>query len=135
MVAKSKPETQKAEISYPEAPASWNCRFTDANGFECMLTIRGETGLELLEKAGVATSYLLENGCTPYVYSRASFRPVEAKSTDESPNDNGNHGGNGHNGNASQTWCPIHHVEMRRWDKNGRSWYSHKVDSGWCSGK
>jgi hypothetical protein len=24
---------------------------------------------------------------------------------------------------------------MKRWDKNGRVWYSHKVDGKWCSGK
>ena len=25
--------------------------------------------------------------------------------------------------------------EMKRWDKDGRVWYSHKADGEWCNGK
>jgi hypothetical protein len=37
--------------------------------------------------------------------------------------------------NDDPAWCPIHQCEMRRWDKNGRVWYSHKADGKWCCGK
>jgi hypothetical protein len=29
-------------------------------------------------------------------------------------------------------WCPLHNVEFRRFEKNGRFWYSHKDGDGWC---
>jgi hypothetical protein len=32
-------------------------------------------------------------------------------------------------------WCPIHNVQMRQTAKEGRSWYSHKTDQGWCEGR
>lgn len=50
---------------FPEASASWNTRYVDSNGFECQITLRGEIGSELLEKAASAISYLFKNGCIP----------------------------------------------------------------------
>jgi len=32
-------------------------------------------------------------------------------------------------------WCPIHKVKMKRGEKNGRVWYSHKTKDGWCRGQ
>lgn len=43
-------------------------------------------------------------------------------------------GGSDGNGN-DQGWCPIHNVEMKRWEKDGRVWFSHKVGDQWCTGK
>jgi len=31
--------------------------------------------------------------------------------------------------------CPIHDVEMKKWEKDNKVWYSHKVDGGWCTRK
>jgi hypothetical protein len=31
--------------------------------------------------------------------------------------------------------CPVHQVPMRQTTKDGRSWYSHRTDQGWCKGK
>ena len=135
--------SKTSELSFDEAPASWNTRYIDPNGFECQITLRGETGSELLEKAASAIAYLLKNGCTPYVY-RPNARPTsEAKSTPAkshvTPETNGTNGTDGTYGTnsryANPAWCPIHQCEMKRWDKNGRVWYSHKVDGQWCSGK
>ena len=115
---------------FPEAPASWNTRYVDPNGFECQITLRGETGSQLLEKVASAINYLLENGCIPYTY-RVSQHQSDVNNSKEFGN-----GTNGSNGSsANPAWCPIHQCEMRRWDKNGRVWYSHKVDGKWCSGK
>jgi ribonucleotide reductase alpha subunit len=114
---------------FPEAPASWNTRYVDPNGFECQITLRGDSGSELLEKATNAINYLLKNGCTPYTYYRNGSRQVETK-PDESKKDEVKS-----NGKDNPAWCSIHQCEMKRWDKNGRVWYSHKVDGEWCSGK
>lgn len=114
---------------FPEAPASWNTRYIDQNGFECQITLRGENGTELLEKAGKAIIYLLSNACTPFTYNRNGSHQVESKVTESKKDET-------HiNGKDNPAWCPIHQCEMKRWDKNGRVWYSHKVDDKWCTGK
>jgi hypothetical protein len=112
---------------FPEAPTSWNTRYIDPNGFECQLTIRAENGTELLEKAGKAIAYLLSNACTPYTYYRNASRQMESK-PEENKKD-------AEKSNDNPAWCPIHQCEMKRWDKDGRVWYSHKVDREWCNGK
>ncbi len=129
MVTHQKTETQSTGINFSEAPASFNVRFTDANGFESMLTIRGQTGMEVLEKSIAATNFLLESGCKPFVNSRIGYRPTEIKPEGENGS---NHDGNGNNNPA---WCAIHHLEMKRYEKGERNWYSHKTADGWCQGK
>jgi hypothetical protein len=114
---------------FPEAPASWNTRYVDPNGFECQITLRGESGSELLDKATVAINYLLKNGCYPYTYYRNSSRQMESKPEESKVEEAKS------NSNENPAWCPIHQCEMKRWDKNGRVWYSHKVDGKWCNGK
>ena len=37
--------------------------------------------------------------------------------------------------NDNPAWCPIHECEMKKWSKNGKVWYSHKTEEGWCTGK
>ena len=111
-----------------EAPASWNTRYVSPEGFECQLTLRAESGSELLEKVNSAIVYLLNNDCVPYTYNRGGYRtPANNKST------------NGNNADKDQpddpAWCPIHQCQMKRWEKDGRVWYSHKVDDDWCKGK
>ena len=128
-----------SELSFDEAPASWNTKYVDPNGFECQITLRGESGSELLEKANNAIAYLLQNGCTPYVYTRYGSRPAETKPDDPKngkDQGNGTNGTNGSNGtNSNLSWCPIHQCEMKRWERDGRVWYSHKADGEWCKGK
>lgn len=118
------------EFLFSEAPASWNTRYVDPNGFECQLTLRADIGQELLEKVSGAIAYLLKNDCQPYHYKV------------------GYQGNNKHNQNSivkeqgsskqsedDASWCPIHECHMRRWEKDGRAWYSHKVNGEWCSGE
>jgi hypothetical protein len=31
-------------------------------------------------------------------------------------------------------WCAVHQVQMKRTTKDGRSWWSHKTQDGWCKG-
>ena len=105
------------EVLVTESPASWNTLYLTQDGFRCQLTLRGETGQEVLDKAQSALAHLAEKGCQPQGYNGHSSR-------------------NGSNGNgAGSRLCPIHQTAMRRWEKDGKVWYSHKVDGQWCKGK
>ncbi len=128
--------TLKSNTAVTEAPASWNTKYQSPEGFICQITLRADSGKELLEKAQAAITHLLQTGCMPC--DNFTFRPKS----------NGNGNGhtpqtetsttpaNGGNGNGSTHVCSVHNVEMRRFEKEGRIWYSHKTDEGgWCSGK
>jgi len=102
----------KPEVLFTEAPASWNTRYVTPEGFVCQITLRADSGKDLLERADVAMSFLLNHGYVPC-------------------DNNNNH----HRGTGSK-WCPIHQCEMKRREKDGKTWYSHKTDEGgWCRGK
>jgi hypothetical protein len=116
-------------FGYIEATSTWSTRYIDPSGFECLLSIQAETGSEALKKAESAISHLLEAECAP-LHKNAP---------------NGNHKENGNNskgtvlvktgGNGKNPICPIHDIEMQKWSKNGRIWYSHRWEDGWCQGK
>jgi hypothetical protein len=116
----TKPNTTESENGFSEAPASWNTRYFHPCGFECQITLRGDNGTELLEKVDKAIQFLLQNDCQPYSSSRNGYSKPKA-----SPNGK----------NENDSWCPIHECEMKRWERDGRVWYSRKVDGGWCKGK
>ena len=118
--------TQPQELLFNEAPASWNTRYINPEGFECQFTLRAETGQELLERVNGAISHLLKTGCQPY-----SYRGGYPKNNNSKPSN-----GNGKQQTDNPAWCPIHQCEMKHWERDGRSWYSHKTsDGGWCKGK
>ncbi len=100
----------KPESSFLEAPASWNTRYITPAGFVCQITLRGENGKDLLERAAVALAYLTEHQYLPDI----GFRK---------------------NGNGDSKQCEIHHAEMKKRQRDGKIWYSHKTDDGWCYGK
>jgi hypothetical protein len=124
--------------TYLEAPASWNTKYLSPEGFVCQITLRSDTGRELLDKAQVAITHLIETGCTPC--EALTFRPKSngnGNGNGHTPQaDSGTTPANGNNGNGSGHVCPVHNVEMRRFEKEGKIWYSHKTDDGaWCNGK
>ena len=123
--------SRNGETLFSEAPASWNTRYVDPNGFECQLTLRAETGHELLERVNGAIAYLLNNDCVPYTYNRGGYK---SKKGNSKPNQSPAQNTSG-NGQSNAAWCPIHDCEMKHWEKDGRAWYSHKVDGDWCNGK
>jgi len=102
---------QSTNVSKPdticsEAAASWNTSYVTQDGFVCRITLRGDTGKDLLDKASVALSYLLEHG----------YQPERSQRKDTK-------------------LCPIHQAEMKKFEKNGKAWFSHKMDDGsWCNG-
>ena len=107
----------KPEPVFTEAPASWNTRYITPDGFTCQITIRGENGKDLLDKAGIALSYLLEHGYKPE--DTHHQRRATANSSV-----------------SSGKRCALHECELKRFEKDGRVWFSHKADDGsWCRGK
>jgi hypothetical protein len=108
-------QTTKPEVLFTESPSSWNTRYITKEGFVCQITIRGENGKDLLEKADVALRYLIEHGYAPDTYQRRNGKS---------------------NGNGQGKQCPIHQCWMNRYEKEGKTWFSHKLDDGsWCYGK
>jgi hypothetical protein len=119
--------TDNGTTQFTESPASWNTRYITPDGFTCQLTLRAETGRELLERANSALVYLREQNCIPFFgYAKGNGHQDDetntAKFTNHQPKDN-------------PAWCPIHEMEMKEWNKNGKVWFSHKTAEGWCSGK
>ena len=112
-----------------ETISTWSVRYLDPSGFECILSIQAGTGAEALIKAESALSHLAEAKCMPL--------RKDAHNGNEKNNDKGSEptvmvkpSGNGNN-----PICPIHGIEMTKWNKNGRTWYSHRWNDGWCNGK
>ena len=114
---------------YSEMTASWSVRYVHSSGFQCILTLQSRTGAEALQKAESAIFHLVEAKCTPL--------------RKEAQKDNDNNNGKVSeptvmvkpSGNGNNTICPIHGIEMTKWNKNGRTWYSHRWNDGWCNGK
>jgi hypothetical protein len=121
--------------TFTESPASWNTKYLDPRGYECQLTIRAKNETELLEKATKAIEYLLANACTPAVFFRNGTYKADSIVKEQEKSEVSTEENNHIEHNSSSTWCPIHQCEMKRWDKDGRVWYSHKVDGHWCKGK
>jgi hypothetical protein len=106
----------------PEAPASMNVRFASTLGYEYLLTVRSfaeeNPGAELLNLIPDVEKALQQFGCRP-IFGKNSQAAAPAK---EKP----------------KGWCPIHDVQMKRHEKDGQTWYSHKDDTTngeWCNGK
>ncbi len=113
----------KSNTLMSEAPASWNTRYITPDGFICQLTLRGDTGKDLLEKANAALNWLKDN----------QFLPCEnngfhnKQNLPNTPNGKVNNNNNNHDNQSSSNWCPIHQCEMKRWEKDGRIWFSHRA--------
>ncbi len=98
-------------VNYQEAPASWNTKYLDPSGFECQLTLRAANGAELLKRAGVALGELIKQGCSPVHNGKPQEQPDMAV-------------------------CELHNAEMKKHEKDGQVWYSHKLaDGNYCKGK
>ena len=113
----------KPDVLFTESPASWNTRYVTPEGYACQITLRGENGKDLLEKASIALSYLADH----------SFLPDPGYHKNGSGN--GGNGGNTGNSNGESKICPVHGCEMKRREKDGSIFYSHKTENGWCYGK
>ena len=91
----------------PEAAFSLTLKGTLA-GVEALLTARGQTAEEF--KRNLAAIRGLLDPVAPTALPAAS-QP------------------------QGKEWCQVHQVAMKQTTKDGRSWYSHRTDQGWCKGK
>ncbi len=103
-----------------ESPFSWNVRYLSKSGFPCQLTVRAEQSTVLIEKIGGVEKWLVESGATP----AGPEAPATIVATPSTPEPE-----------RGPDWCSIHQVAMAKHEKDGKSWYSHQVDEGWCRGK
>jgi len=117
------------QIGYVEAMASWSTRYLDPLGYECLLSLEGENGSEVLKKAIGALAHLIENDCQPLLSNNHNGHGngQEEKSTGTVMVNS--------SGNGKNPTCPIHNIEMTKWSKAGRTWFSHRWNDGWCGGK
>jgi len=106
-----------ADVSELDTSAIWTVRYIDPSGFECQLSLEGSSGIEVLRKAESAIERLKEAQCSSVIRVPVSSLGKEEEKKEE------------------EHLCPIHHESMKSWQKNGRSWYSHKVDGRWCKGE
>ena len=106
-----------SDIMLPEAPVSWNVRYTSSQGYDCQLTLRGIDAAEVLKLADQLMARMGE---------------VDVG------NGHGRSRGNGQSAAnpSGAAWCSIHDCAMTRYEKNGRSWFSHRMVGGkWCKGR
>lgn len=116
-------------IPHGEAPASWTVKYI-LDGFDCMLTLRGDSGGDLLPRAAQAIKWLSENGAKPTGNGHTqpqAVQPTQAATPAPAPTLPG--------GQPDPAWCALHGVAMSRHEKGGQAWYSHKVGDSYCKGK
>jgi len=97
--------------SLGEAPASVNCHIM-VEGRQVQITLRDTDEQRLLERlATVLRQY-------PVVPTQSDKKGITSSGE-----------------TSEKGWCPIHNCAMRQTTKDGRSWFSHKTDEGWCKGR
>ncbi len=102
--------------AFGEAPASWNTSYVSPEGFVCRITLRAENGQDLLQKATGAIAFLLEHGNLPEQHNKCK------------PSQEREH-------RPERKYCFMHLCEMKRFEKDGRTWFSHRLPDGtWCRG-
>ncbi len=141
------------EAGMSEAPYSVNFLARNASGFEMQFTLRATSEAALFERVESLTARLLQSGFEPIgrsqgrreaaspTVTRAPEPPKAELPAAEPLFEDAWTGGEleAEVPQDSPSWCPIHNVEMRRYERNGEVWYSHKAqgDRGeyWCKGK
>ncbi len=153
--SKNQTQAESIETGMSEAPYSVNFLARNPNGFEMQFTLRATGEDVLFERVESLTARLLQSGFEPIgrSYSRSDSRPPVAAKVSEAPKaepppvpeaplfEDAWTGGeiDAEVPQDSPSWCSIHNVEMRRYERGGEVWYSHRVqgDRGeyWCKGK
>ncbi len=99
-----------------DSSAVFTVRYIDPSGFEVQLSIEAPTGTEAMKKGQLVIERLKETQCSPL------NRKNQAATIEETITN-------------SDSFCPIHQVEMKLWEKRNKTWYSHKTPDGrWCNG-
>jgi hypothetical protein len=102
-----------SSVALPEAPASVNCHIM-LEGRQIQVTLRDTDETRLL--ARLAT--LLQQ----YPVAQPPTEPPTQSTGSPAPDEN--------------PYCHLHKAVLKRFSKDGRTWYSHKTPNGsWCRGK
>ena len=114
--------TTKKPEPLGEAPASVNFKGVTKGGFTCQWTLRDFDENTLMNRQVAFMQVLVEGGVVPLGKKpEAQTAPLQQVAG---------------NGGHVENWCDIHGVEMTKYTKEGRSWFSHKADDDtWCKGK
>ena len=106
-----------------QAGVELNLFFKTTDGFKAHIKLHGEDSIDMLERGERAINWLNNKGWTPEY--QPNDKPAEP-SRDDLPAD----------GTAMATFCTIHNCEMKRREKDGQVWYSHKIagTDDWCRG-
>jgi hypothetical protein len=139
------PTENRQAVTLPEAPVSWNTRYISSQGFECQLTLRGSDAVAVLKVANDLLDKMVSAGVRPVdaaIHSNgnggheSNGAEDDSKISDVRMRISGGNGGHESNGAEDDpSWCPVHQVHMKRREKDGPAWYSHKAPDGtWCRG-
>jgi hypothetical protein len=100
-------------IPLPEAASSINLYIT-MHGYKAQLTLRDMDETRLIARMEAILKRF--PAPPPPQDPPASTKPAEPE--------------------LPENFCRLHACEMRRWEREGRSWYSHKLaDNTWCRGR
>jgi len=131
MTAQEQPQVR----TWTEAPASVTVRVLDAEGFDVMVTLRDDSGADLLPKVDAALKWLKSQGYRPTNGHSAkgagqvaqAAQDAAASDPDVLTDDRG----------KRYKVCEQHQARMyEKTGKGGQHWYSHQLaDGSWCKGK
>jgi hypothetical protein len=113
---------QGAPQPCPEAAFSLTLKGT-LDGIEALFTVRGQSAAEFKANLAAVRGLLDQPQAPPQAasQSQAQLSPQQ------------------HNalamGRKVSGVCPVHGVQMKQNQKEGRTWYSHKTADGWCKGR
>lgn len=114
-----------APFSYSETVSTWSARYMSPAGYVCLLSLQADTGEAVLKKAEAAIAYLVETKCLPAINNpnaKMEETKPDAIAEEKQPS------------KVADSFCPIHKSVMKQWTKNGKTWYSHRVNGKWCRG-
>jgi hypothetical protein len=103
-----------APAGLPEAACSANCHIMIENR-QVQVTLRGTSEAEVLARL---TAVLRQYPVLPSPHAK-NPRSASGETPDKGQPD----------------WCAVHNVAMKENHKDGRIWYSHRTDQGWCKGR
>ena len=87
-----------------EAPVSWNTRYVDPRGYDCMLTLRGSDLKQVMTVATAALAAMAAQGCKPGTGHASPAAAIGSNGT-----------------GAAGPLCPVHKTPMKQ-SKHG-GWY------------
>ena len=121
--------TEQTARTWTEAPASVNIK-ARVQGYDVMITLRGESGSDVMPKLKSAIDWLVNNGAAPT--GNSGNRPAKRQTTQQTTT---TAAPTLSDGSPDPAWCAIHQVAMKRRENDSGVWYSHKAGECWCNGK